>query len=417
MTRLKNYSSLFKCLLLTLGMAVLSQPVFSQSGFQIINKGDFGELPFDYVNGFIIVSVVYNHTFPLKFIFDTGASNTIIHNKDIVNLFDPDYGRTFTVYGADLQQPMYAHLVKSIHLKTQNLVAPQQHILVLEDDYFSFKKLTGIEIHGIIGADMFRNYKVAIDYQRRVIRLHKHDSKKLKTKGYQEIPMVIQKSKPYIVCPITLSNQDQIPLKLLVDTGASTALLLNIDSDTSLILPQEIIPENLGFGIGGVMKGYVGRIPYLNMGGKELENIVCHFQKSENTSDSLSLIFRNGLIGNYILDRFDLIINYHEQKFYIKPSRKWKRKFEYDKSGIGFISVGIEKSKYYIQSILKESPADKAGLKSGDIILKINHKPATFLSYDTINRILRGKTEKKVRLKVKRGEESLKFEFRLKELI
>ncbi len=418
MRRLSNCFTFHKFLFFAGFMALLSQGLFSQSvGFELINKGDKGELPFDYVNGFMIVSVMYNHTLPLKFIFDTGASNTIIHNKDIANLFDPDYGRTFTVYGSDLQQPMYAHLIKGIHLKTQDLVAPAQNILVLEDEYFSFKELTGIEIHGIIGADMFRNYKVAIDYQKRLIQLHKQGSKKLKTKGYQELSMAVQKSKPYIVCPVTLSYNKTIPLKLLIDTGASTALLLDTNSDTSLVLPKEIIPENLGFGIGGVMKGYVGRIPYIDIAGKELENIVCHFQEGGNTADSLNLIFRHGLIGNYILDRFDLIIDYHEQKFYLKPARKWRRKFEYDKSGISFISVGIETSKYYIQSILEGSPAEKAGIKSGDIIRKINLVPAEFLSYDGINRIFRRKTGKKVNIKVKRDEEIIKFEFRLKDLI
>lgn len=399
-------------------MILVSPSMFSQSiGFEILNKGGKGTLPFEYVNGFIIVTVIYNHAFPLKFIFDTGASNTIIHNKDIVNLFSPDYGRTFTVYGSDLQQPMYAHLVKAAHFKTQELVAPAQNILVLEDDYFSFKKLTGIDIHGIIGADMFRNYKVAIDYQKRIIALHKQGSHKLKTKGYIEIPLAVQKSKPYIVCPVTLANEEVIPLKLLVDTGASTALLLDTGVDTSLVLPQTIIPQNLGFGIGGVLKGYVGRISYLELADKKLENVVCHFQENENLQDSLNLIFRHGLIGNYVLDRFDIIIDYHQQKLYLKASKKWKRKFEYDKSGISFISVGIETNKYYIQSILEGSPADLAGLKSGDVISKINHIPAEFLSYDRINRIFHRKTGKKVKIKIKREEQVMKFIFRLKELI
>ena len=165
------------------------------------------------------------------------------------------------------------------------------------------------------------------------------------------------------------------------------------------------------------MKGYVGRIPSMDIGGKELENIVCHFQETTITADSLNLIYRDGLIGNHILDRFNLIIDYHDQLFYIKPARKWKRRFEYDKSGISFISVGIEASKYYIRNILEGSPADLAGLKSGDIIRKINHKPAFLFSYDGVNRGLRKKTGKRIRMDVKRGEENMKFEFRLKDLI
>ena len=386
-------------------------------GFEMDKNKKSESIPFEYVNGFIIVEVVFNQVFPLKFIFDTGASNTLINNKEIVELFDVDYGRTFTVYGADLSTPMYAHLVKAINLSSGNLEAPNQDILVLESDYFNFRKLTGIDVHGILGADMFRNYQVKINYQNRLIQLIKSSSKKLKTKGYQQLEMVIQKSKPYVKCNTTLSDNNVLALKLLVDTGASTALLLNTLSDSSLTLPQQIIPGNLGFGIGGTMQGYVGRIPYIELGDKRLENVICHFQENNANLDSLNLIFRHGIVGNFILDRFEVIIDYPKNRFFLKPSRKWKRKFAYDKSGLSFVSIGLENKTYYINSILKGSPADLAGLQIGDIIKKINSKPSLFLSYDGINRILRGEAGKKVNIKVLRAEQKLKFEFRLKDLI
>lgn len=386
-------------------------------GFEFYDESGKGELSFEYINGFIIVELIYNHTFPLNFIFDTGASNTIIHNKEVVDLFNPEYGRTFTIYGADLSTPLYAHLLKSVNLQHGKLVAPHQDILVLEDDYFNFKKLTGVDIHGILGADMFRNHKVKINYRKRIIEFYKYDYKKLKTNGFKKAQMAVQKSKPYINCPITLSNTSETPLKLLVDTGASVALLLDTESDTSLVLPDQIIPGNLGYGIGGVMEGYVGRVTHLDIGGKRLENVICHFQENQTSLDSLNLIFRHGLIGNFILDRFEIILDYPERLIYLKPARKWRRKFAYDKSGISFISVGIESNTFYIQHVLENSPAELAGLKSGDIIKNINNTPSTFLSYDGINRVLRGKSGKKVKIKVKRGETIIKRSFRLKDLI
>ena len=56
------------------------------------------------------------------------------------------------------------------------------------------------------------------------------------------------------------------------------------------------------------------------------------------------------------------------------------------------IGANIEeiKGQYIISSIYKDSPADKAGLMIGDIILKINDKDITGKSYDELDLILKG---------------------------
>jgi len=387
------------------------------TGLQINNNKKYVSIPFEYINGFMVVDVIFNQTFPLKFIFDTGASNTIISRKEIIQLFNLPIGRTFKVYGADLSTVLYAHLVKSVHLSTGGAIAPTQDILVLEEDYFNFQRLTGMEIHGVLGADMFARYKVKINYRNKTIALYESKVNKPNIKDYQAFEMKVQKSKPYIVCKTTLANDTILEAKLLIDTGASTALLLNTKTDKSLTLPDKIIPGNLGFGLGGVLEGYVGRVPCLEFGSHKLENIVCRFQEVEPPKDSLSLVFRNGIIGNFILDRFLLVIDYPNQQLYIKPDKKWRRKFTFDRSGISFISVGLANKTYYVNSVLNNSPAFHEGIKSGDILLNINRKPCTLLSYDKINRLFRGKAGKTIRLRVKRGNEKIKVEFKLKDLI
>ena len=390
--------------------------MFAQSlGFELHKESDFETIPFEYINGFIVVDVLFNQTFPLKFIVDTGASNTIVSRKEIISLFNLPYGRTFEIYGADLSTVLYAHLVQSVHLSSGNLVAPVQNILVLEEDYFDFQKITGIDIHGVLGADMFRQHAMKVDYKKRTISFYRPSARKLKLKGYNEIDMVIQKSKPYIVSKTKLADNSIIEAKLLIDTGASTALLLDTNSSKSLTLPDKIIPGDLGFGLGGKMEGYIGRVPNLKFGDYELEDVVCRFQ--EVPLDSINLISRDGIIGNYILDRFSVVLDYPNQRFFVKPIRRWKRKFKYDKSGINFISVGLENNTYYVNSILEGSPADLAGLQIGDIIKTINRKPSILLSFNGINRILHSKAGKKVRIKVNREEDTLKFQFRLKDLI
>ncbi len=392
-------------------------PLDAQSfGFEFDEKVSAESIPFEYINGFIVIEVLFNQTFPLKFIVDTGASNTIISRKEIVSLFNLPYGRTFEVYGADLSTVLYAHLIKSVHLSAANLIAPHQDILVLEEDYFDFQRITGLDIHGVIGADMFRQNILKIDYKARRLTVYKPKAKQLKQKKYKEIDMVIQKSKPYIIAKTELANNTTIDTKLLIDTGASTALLLDIKSDESLSLPDNIISGSLGFGLGGSMQGYIGRVNSLAFGKYTLDDVICRFQEAP-IDTAKNFVHRNGIIGNYILDRFSIIIDYPESRFFIKPSRKWKRKFSYDKSGINFISIGLHERTYYINSILEGSPADLAGLQAGDVIRKINRLPSGLLSFNGINRILHAKAGKKVKIKIKRGNQIIKAQFRLKDLI
>ena len=58
-----------------------------------------------------------------------------------------------------------------------------------------------------------------------------------------------------------------------------------------------------------------------------------------------------------------------------------------------------------------------AGIKTGDQIRRINGWPATLSSLSDITYKLRSRQGKKITLVIRRGEEILKFEFRLRDLI
>ena len=133
--------------------------------------------------------------------------------------------------------------------------------------------------------------------------------------------------------------------------------------------------------------------------------------------DTSYLRGRNGVIGNDILSRFIVVIDYPGERLFIRPQNKWDRGFKYDRSGISVIATGENLNKFSINHIIEGSPADKCGLLSGDQIIRVNGIPAGMLGLHGISKRFQKRVGKKTRVIVKRNGEKKKFTFRLKELI
>lgn len=74
--------------------------------------------------------------------------------------------------------------------------------------------------------------------------------------------------------------------------------------------------------------------------------------------------------------------------------------------GIGALIMKSEKD-LVIYKIFEDSPSYRAGLKDGDIILKLDDKDTKDMSVNDIASIVKNDTNKEVKLLVKRGEENL----------
>jgi carboxyl-terminal processing protease len=77
-------------------------------------------------------------------------------------------------------------------------------------------------------------------------------------------------------------------------------------------------------------------------------------------------------------------------------------------AGIGLMGIKTKRSGFKVICTLKNSPAAKAGIKLGDIIIKINDKPTLSLTYQQCADLLRGKYRTKVKIELLReGNDNL----------
>ena len=375
------------------------------------------EIPFERQGNFIIVKVVFEGIFPLRFILDTGAEHTILTKKEIPNLLGLPYERTINLMGTDLKTQVIAHIIRKVKLQLPNVLFTKD-IIVLDEDYFQFDKFAGLDVHGVFGAEAFRGYVVKFDFSKQLITLY--DPSVFKPSNhlnFETLPIEIIRSKPYLTTSAQIQTDSVVQLKLLIDTGAALSLLLHTYSTPGLKLPEKIIKGNIGTGLGGELEGFVGRIKSVKMGSYQLNNPISNFQELNELSDSVYLNRRNGLIGGEIMSRFNFIIDFNKEKLYLQPNRNFKTKFIYDKSGLLLIASGVNISTFTVYEVIPKSPAAEAGCQKDDELIKINLIPARFYGLGDINRKLQGKTGRVYRLTFLRNGKKVKVRLKLRDLI
>ncbi len=374
-------------------------------------------IPFEYDNNFIVVQVMFNNFLPLKFIFDTGAEHTILTKREITDLMQVPYRRKFPIRGADMSTIMYAYLATGISLQLDNFKALNRPILVLEEDLLGFEEFSGLNVQGILGADVFRRYVVKIDYLRQYITLY-DPQRFTPPKKFIKVPLEIKNGKPYVFSNVKLLNDIEIQSKLLLDTGAGLALLLYTSSDKRLDMPENVIRSTIGMGLGGNLEGFIGRVNEFQLEDFDFYNVITNYQEMYPISDTVQLNNRNGILGNVILDRFSVIIDYPRSCLYLKPLRKRiRKKFQYDRSGIIAVATGEFKERLTVFYVIPESPADEAGVRPGDEITRINGTSARNYSLDRLSRKFRAKPGKRISLQLLRDEVVIETSFELRDLI
>ena len=385
-------------------------------GFQIEDEKDIVEIPFVIHNNFMVVDVVINNSIPLKFIFDTGAEHTILSKHIFGIALGLSYDRAIRVIGADLNQELVAHVSSDVHLKVGGAIAPKQDILILADDYIKIDEYVGIEIQGIIGADLIRNLVLKIDYKRHIIYLQRSSSFSPPKRKWKEIPVTIEKNKPYVTAQATLRDKNS-KLKLLIDTGASLSLLLHTNTSADINLPENIIKGSVGRGLGGVLEGYIGRVNRLAFGELFFNNIITNYQDVSNVVNLESISNRNGILGTALLSRFNIIIDYPKEILYFLPHRRYNKGFKYDRSGLELIMSGKDLKTITVLSLISGSPAAEAGFQKGDEILSVNNIPTRFLNLKGVSKKLTKKVGKKIKIKLRRGGKTMILRFKLRDLI
>lgn len=389
-----------------------SQPKYY--GFQFVGKNKRSVIPIEVYNNLVVVPVVLNNSIPLRFIVDTGVRTAILTERTFADILNLEYSRKYSIAAPGTDRRIEAFVTNDVSLTLTGLTGEGHAMLVLQDDYLELRNYLGVDVHGILGYELFSRFIVDIDYARRTMTLEKPETWR-KSRSLIELDMKVIDTKPYVTIPVTLSNGVQFMARLLVDSGASHGILLDPNASDTITVPVNSLPCVIGRGLGGDITGRVGKITSLQLTKVPLLQVITNFPDAYNYNDSIkgTKTFRHGTIGGEILSRYRTVYNFSKEKLYLSKKVQVKRPFYFNLSGITIKAKGARLNVFEIIDVLPNSPGERAGIKSGDIIIKLNGMASQYQELKTINNQLNSKPGKKIRMEVSRSRTVRKVEFEL----
>ncbi len=406
---------MMRTLFLILFLILHFADVVAQQSFALRAGSRKMEMSFERHNNLVIIPITLNDQITLRFILDTGVQNAILTEKGYADLLGLHYDRKINLAGPGAIDSVNALVVKDVKLNLPGIVGEHQSLLVLEKDYLNLRNNLGAEVYGIIGYGIFSRFVVEINYDENKLIFYEPHYFTPK-KYYKVLPLSIEGTKPYIQVPITQTNGKKVNTKLMVDTGASHAVLLEEGTDPDLVLPEKVLRTSLGRGLGGEIAGDVGRLKTIKLDKFVFKDVLASYPEDgayKRKSDD----GRNGTLGGEILTRFNPVIDYFENKLYLRKSEEHRKTFEHDMSGLEFTAVGKELDQILVTKVRPDTPSFRVGMKKGDLITHVNGNRVGSTNFNFINTLFRLKPGKKVKLKVLRGEEELRIDFKLERMI
>jgi len=380
--------------------------------FHITAPSGVPEIPFQLVNNHIIIPISVNGSEPFKIILDTGMPMTglaLFENEKVLALDLPiDPGMRAQVGGAGGKGKLFeAKMASDVAWSMPGLEAAGGRVIFL----LSMPHLT-LYHGGIIGAALFQNFVVEIDHDDHVIRLH--DPKEYQAPpGSTSASLTFKMGIPFVDASAKTLSGSNVPITVAVDLGASHAISLNTDSHEEIEVPEGAIETILGRGLSGPVRGKVGRIAGLNVGGYEFRNVIAGFPVSNHQNPS-GMDSRNGNLGNGVLKRFNITFDYERKRMVLEPNKRYGEPFEFDMSGIIFQQD--DERGVWIESVLPDSAAVDTGLRPNDIILSVDGIDAAAVGYHAIREKLR-EDGTSVMILYRRGNKELKVKLKLRRLV
>ncbi len=234
------------------------------------------------------------------------------------------------------------------------------------NDYSVLTSVYGEKVDGIIGYSFFSRYIVKINFDSLYIEVFTPGKMKYPPRGYLLRPA-------FTSIPIQflqIRDRKKFEHNFYFDTGAGLCFLMSerYAQDSGILMLKRKPLVTQAEGMAGRLQMRLTVIKELKLGPYKFFNVPTYLYKDDY--NVMSYPFAGGLIGNELLRRFNLTINYGQREIHLLPNQHYSEPFDYAYTGLGIYYID---DKVMVEDVIPNSPAEKAGFKVGDQIYSMGN--------------------------------------------
>ena len=341
----------------------------------------------------------------LNFVLDTGSGGISLDSTTAEMLKIPTVPSDRTIRGiAGMHKVNFAY---NKTLLLPGLAVDSLHFHI--NDYSLLSSVYGITIDGIIGYSFFKRYIIQIDYDKQMLEVFSPGYVKYPRKGYLLKPTFAGLPMQQAM----VKEDESITARFYLDTGAGLCLLLSEEfcADSTLFSTKKKRFKTITEGLGGKKNMEMTVLKQFKIGPYKFKKVPTYIFDDEFKVTAYPYLA--GLIGNDLLRRFNVTINYPQGEIHLLPNAHYNDPFDYTYTGLG-LYADIITGDTRILDVMQDSPAAQAGLEPDDIIIAMdNHFGLNLQEYKNLLQNAEGK----IKIIVKRNKELIEVKLSIKSIL
>lgn len=362
-------------------------------------------IPFDQLTGGIILIQAKLDNFPdtLNFVLDTGSSGISLDSTTVAYLKLQPVPTDRTIRGIAGIRKVSFLFNETIHFPGLTIDSLDIHI----NDYAILTAVYGERIDGIIGYSVLSRYIVKVNYDSSKVEFFSRGTIRYPKGGYFFKPIL----NTLPIQALRLKDETTVNTRFLFDIGAGLCMMLTSDfvKDSALIKKKKKMWMKQAEGMGGKLDMNLTWIKEVKIGPYRFRKVPVYI--FDDIYNVTSYPYLGGLIGNDVLRRFNIILNYEKREIYLLPNSHFNEPFDYSYSGLELYLID---NVIMVGDVAKGSPAEEAGVKEGDVVIAVNKNFSQNLTqYKFALQI----PNEKVQLIIKRSGELKQIEVKVKSIL
>jgi hypothetical protein len=339
----------------------------------------------------------------LNFILDTGSGGISLDSTTVENLKLKPVPSDKLIRGI-------AGIKKVGFLYNQTLRLPNLTIDSLNfhvNDYSILTNVYGEHIDGIIGYAVLSRYIIKLNYDSSYVEFWTKGSLKYPRGGFLLKPIITTLP----IQTVRVKDERNINARFLYDIGAGMNMILSTDfvEDSAFLSKKRKLYTKQAQGLGGKIDMAMTVIKEIKLGPYRFKNVPVYV--FDDVYNATSYPYLGGLIGNDLLRRFNVIMNYEKRDIHLMPNSHYKEPFDYSYTGLDLYYID---GNILLGDVAEGSPSQKAGLQEGDIIVAINKNFSNNLQQ--YKAVLQN-AKQRVKIIILRDGRLMEFDMRVKNIL